>query len=140
MSNVAGDLSWLLDDLVDRVVGADHAVVLSADGLLLGRSRGMTAEDGEHLSAVASAFQSLARGTGRQFNGGHVLQTVVEMEHAYLFVTAAGEGACMAVLAGEDADVGMVAYEMNTRIKRVGQFLSSAPRFPETAAPVVSGS
>ncbi|MGI5121179.1 roadblock/LC7 domain-containing protein [Marinactinospora thermotolerans] len=139
MSNATGDLNWLLDDLVDRVVGADHAIVLSADGLLIGRSRDLLAEDGEHLSAVASAFQSLARGTGRHFGGGAVRQTVVEMEHAYLFVTAAGEGACLAVLASEDADVGLVAYEMNMRIKRVGQFLSTAPRFPESAG-VVGGS
>ncbi|RNL83672.1 roadblock/LC7 domain-containing protein [Halostreptopolyspora alba] len=135
-SNVTGDLNWLLDDLVDRVVGAEHAIVLSADGLLIGRSRDLTAEDGEHLSAVASAFQSLARGTGRQFGGGAVRQTVVEMEHAYLFVTAAGAGACLAVLASESADVGLVAYEMNIRIKRVGRFLTSAPRTEETAAAV----
>ncbi|WP_179646554.1 roadblock/LC7 domain-containing protein [Spinactinospora alkalitolerans] len=133
MSNAAGDLNWLLDDLIDRVVGADRAIVLSADGLLIGRSRNLSTEDAEHLSAVASAFQSLARGTGRQFGGGAVRQTVVEMEYAYLFVTAAGEGACLAVLASEDADVGLVAYEMNMRIKRVGQFLSSSPRFPESA-------
>ncbi|MEY9210982.1 roadblock/LC7 domain-containing protein [Thermobifida halotolerans] len=140
MSNAPGNLNWLLDDLVDRVVGADHAIVLSADGLLIGRSRGLSDEEGEHLSAVASAFQSLARGTSSQFDGGAVLQTIVEMERAYLFVTAAGEGACMAVLADEQADVGMIAYEMNARIKRVGQFLSSAPRFPETADRVPTGS
>lgn len=133
-SNVTGDLNWLLDDLVDRVVGTEHAIVLSADGLLIGRSRDLTAEEGEHLSAVASAFQSLARGTGRQFGGGAVRQTVVEMEQAYLFVTAAGAGACLAVLASESADVGLVAYEMNIRIKRVGRFLTSAPRAEETAA------
>ncbi|WP_046470255.1 roadblock/LC7 domain-containing protein [Allosalinactinospora lopnorensis] len=137
-SDLTGDLNWLLDDLVDRVVGAEHAIVLSADGLLIGLSRNLTAEDGEHLSAVASAFQSLARGTGRQFGGGAVRQTVVEMEHAYLFVTAAGAGACLAVLTTEDADVGLVAYEMNMRIKRVGQFLTSAPRLPESTA-IASG-
>ncbi|GHC92208.1 dynein regulation protein LC7 [Nocardiopsis terrae] len=129
-SKAADNLDWLLDDLVDRVVGASHAIVLSADGLLLGRSRGLVSEDAEHLSALASAFQSLARGTGRHFGGGDVRQTVVEMEHSYLFVTAAGAGACLAVLATEDADVGLVAYEMNLRVKRVGQFLTAAPRRP----------
>lgn len=127
-SNAADNLDWLLDDLADRVVGAVHAIVLSADGLLLGRSRGLSPEDAEHLSALASAFQSLARGTGRHFGGGDVRQTVVEMENSYLFVTAAGAGACLAVLATEDADVGLVAYEMNLRVKRVGQFLTAAPR------------
>ncbi|HEY4017951.1 MAG TPA: roadblock/LC7 domain-containing protein, partial [Pseudonocardiaceae bacterium] len=92
------DLNWLLDDLVERVVGAQHAVVLSADGLLIGKSAALSKDDSDQLSAMASAFQSLARGTGRHFGGGNVRQTIVEMEHAYLFVTAAGRGACLAVL------------------------------------------
>ncbi|MCP2164953.1 roadblock/LC7 domain-containing protein [Goodfellowiella coeruleoviolacea] len=131
--STATDLNWLLDDLVERVVGANHAVVLSADGLLIGGSRELSKEDAEHLSAMASAFQSLARGTGRHFGGGQVRQTIVEMEHAFLFVTAAGQGACLAVLGSEEADVGMVAYEMNLLIKRVGTYLSSAPRTAGTA-------
>src|SRR5437588_9263825 len=113
------DLNWLLENLVERVVGAKHAVVLSSDGLLIGKSRGLSKDDSDQLSAMASAFQSLARGTGRHFNGGQVRQTIVEMEHAFLFVTAAGRGACLAVLAEESADVGMIAYEMNLLVKRV---------------------
>jgi predicted regulator of Ras-like GTPase activity (Roadblock/LC7/MglB family) len=105
----AHELDWLLDDLVKRVAGADRAVVLSSDGLLIGRSGNLSEEDAEHLSAVASAFQSLARGTGRHFGGGNVRQTMVEMDHAFLFVTAAGRGACLALLAREDADMGLVA-------------------------------
>jgi predicted regulator of Ras-like GTPase activity (Roadblock/LC7/MglB family) len=127
-ANTRADLDWLLDDLVNRVVGARHAVVLSADGLLVGRSTDLSKEDAEHLSAVASAFQSLARGTGRQFNGGRVRQTIVEMEHAFLFVIAAGQGTCLAVLGEEDADVGMIAYEMNMLVKQVGSVLSAPPR------------
>jgi predicted regulator of Ras-like GTPase activity (Roadblock/LC7/MglB family) len=126
------ELDWLLDDLVKRVAGADRAVVLSADGLLIGRSGNLSEEDAEHLSAVASAFQSLARGTGRHFGGGNVRQTMVEMDHAFLFVTAAGRGACLALLASENADIGMVAYEMNLMVKRVGAVLTSAPRVPST--------
>jgi predicted regulator of Ras-like GTPase activity (Roadblock/LC7/MglB family) len=122
------DLNWLLDDLVERVVGAQHAVVLSADGLLIGKSAALSKDDSDQLSAMASAFQSLARGTGKHFGGGNVRQTIVEMEHAYLFVTAAGRGACLAVLAEERADMGMIAYEMNLLVKRVGVYLSSAPR------------
>lgn len=122
------DLNWLLDDVVERVVGARHAIVLSADGLLVGRSQAMSSEDGEHLAAMASAFQSLARGAGRHFGGGQVRQTVVEMDHAFLFVTAAGRGACLAILGGEDADVGLIAYEMNLLVKQVGKFMQATPR------------
>ncbi|MEU6641229.1 roadblock/LC7 domain-containing protein [Saccharomonospora sp. NPDC046836] len=129
------ELDWLLDDLVQQVAGADRAVVLSADGLLIGRSSNLSEADGEHLSAVASAFQSLARGTGRHFGGGQVRQTVVEMDHAFLFVTAAGRGACLALLTSEQTDMGLVAYAMNMMVKRVGAVLSAAPRVEQHSAP-----
>jgi predicted regulator of Ras-like GTPase activity (Roadblock/LC7/MglB family) len=50
------------------------------------------------------------------------------MESAFLFVTAAGSGACLAVLAADDADVGLIAYEMAMLVSRVGQYLSTPVR------------
>ncbi|NKQ52491.1 roadblock/LC7 domain-containing protein [Amycolatopsis sp. K13G38] len=122
------DVNWLLDDFVDRVVGIDRAVLLTSDGLLMGRSRGLSEEDGEHLSAMASAFQSLSRGAARHFSSGGVRQTMVEMDKAFLFVMAAGRGACLATLAAHEADLGLVAYEMNRLVKRVGVNMSASPR------------
>jgi predicted regulator of Ras-like GTPase activity (Roadblock/LC7/MglB family) len=126
--NAKPDLNWLLDDVVNRVVGAQNAIVLSADGLLLGRSAGMSKDDSDQLSAIASSLQSLAKGVSKQFARGRVLQNMIEMELGYLFVSAAGQGACLAVLAGESVDVEMIAYEMNRLVKRVGDYLASAPR------------
>jgi predicted regulator of Ras-like GTPase activity (Roadblock/LC7/MglB family) len=102
--------------------------MLSVDGLMMAASAGLSREEGEHLSAVAAGFQSLARGAGRQFGGGAVRQTIIEMESAFLFVTAAGRGACLAVLAGADADLGLVAYEMAMLVTRVGPNLSTRVR------------
>jgi len=127
-AGLRGELNWLLDGLVNQVAQVHQAVVLSSDGLLVGASTGLTRENAEHLSAVAASFQSLARSAGRQFGGGAVRQTIVEMDHAFLFVTAAGSGACLAVLAGSDADVGLIAYEMAMLVKRVGQHMSTLPR------------
>jgi predicted regulator of Ras-like GTPase activity (Roadblock/LC7/MglB family) len=126
----AGELSWLLQNLGTRVNHVRQAVVLSADGLTMGTSPGLTADDADHLSALAAGVQSLARGASRRFRGGSVRQTVIEMDDALLFVTAAGEGACLAVLAGGDVDAGLVAYEMTVLVKRVGQHLAVNPRFP----------
>lgn len=122
------ELDWLLDGLVENVIEVSRAVVLSSDGLPLARSKNLSIPDAEHLSAVASAFQSLSAGAGRHFGGGEVRQTVVEMEHAYLLVTSAGSGACIALFADEDADLGMLAYETNLMVARVGAYLSTAPR------------
>jgi predicted regulator of Ras-like GTPase activity (Roadblock/LC7/MglB family) len=123
-----GRLDWLLDDLVARVPNIDKAVVLSRDGLVIGASSGLSREDSEYLSAVAAGFQSLARGAGQHFGGGAVRQTIVEMELAFLFVTAAGEGSCLAVLATDGVDAGLVAYEMVVLVRRVGEHLGVSPR------------
>jgi predicted regulator of Ras-like GTPase activity (Roadblock/LC7/MglB family) len=123
-----GDLGWLLDDLVARVPQLGKAVILSRDGLPLGASAGLAREDAEHLAATAAGFQSLARGVGRTFGGGTTRQIIVEMENCFLFVTAAGEGSCLAVLSPASADAGLIAYEMALLVKRVGTHLSAGPR------------
>ena len=122
------NLNWLLDDLVERVPAARQAVVLSADGLMMGASAGMTREDGEHMAAMAAGFQSLAKGASRHFRAGPVRQTVIEMESAFLFVSAAGQGACLAVLTDNDAELGVIAYEMAMLVTRVGQTMNAPAR------------
>lgn len=133
-TNPAAELSWLLDNLVGRVQQISHAALLSRDGLTIASSQDLSRDDAEHLSAVAASFQSLARGAGRHFDGGEVRQTVVEMDSAFLFVTAAGHGACLTVLSDAESDVGLIAYEMTTLVKRVGQHLSATPRLAEHGA------
>ena len=127
-TNSMGELNWLLDDLVSRVASIRKALVLSSDGLATGASRDLSREDAEHLAAVASGFHSLAKGVGRHFDVGEVRQTMVELDEAFLFVSAAGDGSCLAVLTDADADVGQVAYEMTLLVKRVGVHLGTAPR------------
>lgn len=127
-TNASRDADWLLEDLVRRVAEIRHAVLLSADGLLIGSSSALTRADAEHLAAVASGFQSLARGAGRHFGAGQIRQTIIEMDTAFLFVTAAGHGACLAVFADAESDVGLVAFEMNMLVKRVGSNLATTVR------------
>ena len=126
--NQGGELNWLLDDLVTRVPQVSMAVMLTQDGLAIGASAGLNREDAEHLAALASGFQSVARGAGQHFGGGRVRQTIIEMEAAFLFVSAAGQGTCLAVLTTGDADVGLVAYEMAVLVRRSSEHLVVAPR------------
>ena len=130
-TDTTGQLSWLLDNLVNQAEHVQQALILSRDGLVVAASRGLTSEDSEHLSALAAGIQSLARGTGRHFRVGEVRQTIIEMESAFLFVIAAGQGTCLAVLASADANVGLIAYEMAMLIRRMGKYLAAEPRFPD---------
>jgi predicted regulator of Ras-like GTPase activity (Roadblock/LC7/MglB family) len=138
VNRAASDLSWLLDNLVSQVPETKYALVLSEDGLPVARSKDLDRAGSEHLAAVASGLQSLARGIGKQFGGGPVRQTVIELENIFLFVTAAGRGARLAVVATSGVDAGTVAYEMNMLVKQVGQFLSAAPR-ADVQAPSTRG-
>ncbi|RKN50624.1 roadblock/LC7 domain-containing protein [Micromonospora endolithica] len=122
------DLAWLLNDLVTRVREVDKAIVLSNDGLLLAFSSTMSRDDAEHLAALASGVQSLARGASSRFGGGPVQQTIIEMQSTYLFVTAAGSGASLGVLATENADLGLIAYEMAKLVKQAGRHLTAPAR------------
>ncbi|GAA2456581.1 roadblock/LC7 domain-containing protein [Actinomadura vinacea] len=124
----SGDLSWLLDDMVGRLPHARHAIVLSADGLLMAASRDFSQDDGEHLAAVAAGIQSLAKGAGTRFGGGPVRQSIIEMQSAFLLVSVAGKGACLAVLSDEEADVGLIAYEMAMLVTAMGHHLSTPSR------------
>jgi hypothetical protein len=49
----------------------------------------------------------------------------------------AGEGGCLALLASADADLGMIAYEMNVIVQQVGESLVVTPRgmFAEMPVP-----
>ncbi|GAA0990105.1 roadblock/LC7 domain-containing protein [Acrocarpospora macrocephala] len=128
MAELAKELDWLLDDLIRRTPGVLHAIVLSADGLAMGGSQGLTREDTEHLAAIAAGSHSLAQGAGRRFGVGGVRQTIIELDAAFLFVTAAGDGARLAVMTAADADLGVVTYELTMLVKRVGEHLSTRPR------------
>ena len=130
-TDTTGQLSWLLDNLVDQVEYVEQALILSRDGLVVAASRGMTPEDGEHHSALAAGLQSLARGAGRHFRAGRVRQTIIEMDSAFLFVMAAGRGTCLAVLTAANPNVGLIAYEMAMLVRRMGKYLAAEPRFPD---------
>jgi predicted regulator of Ras-like GTPase activity (Roadblock/LC7/MglB family) len=128
-AGMAASMNWVLDDLVRRVDGIRQAVVLSRDGLTLGASASLSREDAEHMAAIAAGIQSLARGTALRFDGGQPRQAIIHMDRALLFVMAAAQGSCLAVLCPADADHGLIAYEMAMLVKRLGQYLATSPRF-----------
>lgn len=118
------NMRWLLNNLVKKVPEVTYVIALSSDGLLLATSYGMDRATADQLAAIASGFNSLARGAGRFFGGGNVRQTIVEMDQGFLFVTAVGDGSCLAILSNNGADIGLIAYEMALLVTRVGEFLT----------------
>ncbi|MFF2520646.1 roadblock/LC7 domain-containing protein [Streptomyces liangshanensis] len=117
------DLDWLLSGLVQRVPYTRSAVLLSSDGLVRSM-HGMDADSADHMAALASGLYSLGRSAGIRFgDGGEVRQVVVELDSTLLFVSTAGSGTCLAVLAGRDADAAVLGYEMAMLVKSVRPYL-----------------
>jgi predicted regulator of Ras-like GTPase activity (Roadblock/LC7/MglB family) len=125
------DLDWLLQNLKARTPEVRHVLVLSKDGLRLCFTGELDVDKADHLSAIASGIQSLALSASAEF--GSALgagQSMVEFPGGVLLIVPAGEGAHLAVLAGEDADVGLVGHNMNELVEQIGGYLTSPPRQP----------
>lgn len=124
------NLNWLVSKFVEEVTDAAHAILVSADGLLMAESQSIPGERAEQVAAVSSGLASLAVGAARLFDGGAVLQTVVEMERGYLMLMSVGDGSNLTVLTVEDADIGQVGYEMALLVERVGRMVQAEARVP----------
>lgn len=122
------DLDWVMSRFVEEVPDAAHAILVSADGLLMASSTSIPGERAEQVAAVSSGLASLAVGAARLFEGGSVMQTIVEMEMGFLMLMSVGDGSNLTVLTTEEADIGQVGYEMALLVDRVGRTVQAQAR------------
>lgn len=115
---------WLVTNFAERVPGVAHAVVVSADGLMLTSSARLPRDRADQLAAIASGVISLTQGAARCFDAGGVVQTIIEMDHGIVALMSISDGSCLAVLAAPTCDIGLVGYEMTLLVDRVGQLLT----------------
>jgi len=130
MNTTDRSLDWLLENLLEKTPGARHALVLSRDGLKLCLTSGLSVDQADQLSAIASGIQSLSHGASIEFGDGSggVRQSMTEFHGGILFIVEAGEGAHLAVVAHDEADVGIIGHNMNEMVEQIGDHLRAAPR------------
>src|SRR6201995_3640018 len=123
-------LDWLGSNFAREVPGVSHAVLVSVDGRRIAPSEHLPQERADQLAAVSSGLASLATGAAQLFDGGEVLQSVVEMENGYLLLMRVGDGANLATLATRSCDIGQIGSEMAVLVERVGNVVQSTRRAP----------
>ena len=128
LSQDARDLSWLVNAFTQRVPGVAHAVVVSSDGLLVAVSDHLPRDYADRLAAITSGLVSITSGAAQMFDGDIVKQTVVEMGRGFFLTMGIRDGSILAILAGHDADIGVVGYEMARLAKQAGEKLTPALR------------
>lgn len=131
VGSAARTLDWFVANFVRDVPGVSHAILVSADGLLMASSTHLPTDRAEQLAAVTSGLASLSSGAARLFEGGNVRQSIVEMDGGYLLLMGVGNGSYLAALATTSCDVGQVGYEMAVLVDRVGKAVEASPRAPQ---------
>ncbi|GAB2736748.1 roadblock/LC7 domain-containing protein [Streptomyces bullii] len=123
------DLSWMLDSALE-IPGALHAVLVSADGLLMARTKDLGRDSADTVAAAMSGVQSLSRSLGFFCDGADMQwrQTLVEFDGGWVFLISAGEGAYLAVSAEPDIDMADITFRMQQLVSQLGKELSTPPR------------
>ncbi len=130
MKTTDRDLDWLLENLLERTPETRYALVLSKDGLKLCHTSGLNVDKADQLAAIASGIQSLSYGASVEFGDGTggLRQSMTEFHGGLLFIVEAGEGAHLAVVASEEAEVGVIGHNMHELVEQLGEYLMALPR------------
>jgi len=121
-------LGWLVSAFTQEVPGVTHAVLVSADGLLVAASEGLPRDRADQMSALTAGLTSLTVGAAQLFTAGRVVQSVIEMEGGFLLLMSVGDGSHLAVIATARCDIGLVGYEMTLLVDRVGRMVDTPIR------------
>ncbi|CAL9341983.1 roadblock/LC7 domain-containing protein [Streptomyces sp. enrichment culture] len=123
------DLSWMLDSALE-IPGALHAVLISADGLLMARTQDFDKDDADRVAAAMSGVQSLSRTLAFfcEDPGHNWRQTLVEFDGGWVFLISAGEGAYLGVSASPEVDMADITFRMQQLVAQLGKRLTTPPR------------
>jgi uncharacterized protein len=122
------DLNWLVTNFTTRVPDVAHAVVVSADGVLLARSEEIPPAFAEQLALITCGLASLIQGAARIFEAGPPSRALVGMDGGLMLVKMISDGSSLAVLAALECDTDQVSYEMTLLVEAVGEALTPAAR------------
>jgi predicted regulator of Ras-like GTPase activity (Roadblock/LC7/MglB family) len=122
------DLNWLVTNFTTRVPDVAHAVVVSADGVLLARSEEIPPAFAEQLALITCGLASLMQGAARIFEAGAPTRALVELDGGLMLVKMISDGSSLAVLAALECDTDQVSYEMTLLVEAVGEALTPAAR------------
>jgi predicted regulator of Ras-like GTPase activity (Roadblock/LC7/MglB family) len=122
-------MSWLIDPIVE-IAEVRHAIVVSADGLQLGRSAGLTRDLADTLAAATSSLQSLSRAMAQFCDTPREtwIQTGIEFRDGWVVVAGAGPGAYLGISTTSQIDMELLGFRIQQLVGQVGRVLTSPPR------------
>jgi hypothetical protein len=114
-----------LESDVPSVVGT---VIASRDGFVITDT--LRGEDAEEIAAMVATTTGVSERMASTLSAGEVEETSIEGADRSVFLYQAGDEGVLAVIAGEDANVGMINLQARRAAGEVEKFLSD----PSTAS------
>jgi len=124
LSEKANNVNWLMANFVRSTPGVEQAVAVSSDGLLIALSSQLERASADKMAAIITGIRALSHGAANELAKGQVMQVLVEMANAYLFVSAISGGSTLGVVTTRDCDLGLVGFEITLLVERVGAQLT----------------
>jgi len=124
LSEKANNVNWLMANFVRSTPGVEQAVAVSSDGLLIAMSTQLERGSADKMAAIITGIRALAHGAANELAKGQVMQVLVEMAGAYMFVSAISGGSTLGVVTTRDCDLGLVGFEITLLVERVGTQLT----------------
>jgi len=136
-SSPVTDYAWVLEnELLNAVRGTRCAVLAASDGMPRFYA-GVSKDQADPLSAVATGLLSVTGAVGQAVGRpSSVRQVMAELQDLIFYVIAAGDNGVLAVLAEPSVDAGRLTHRMHELARRMSDQLSTPARIatPETAA------
>jgi uncharacterized protein len=120
------NFNWLIKNFARKTDGVRDVVAVSSDGLLIASSEGLDRDSADRLSALVSGLASLSRSASRYYDFDGLRLIMIEMRRGFLLVSMIEDGSCIAVLAEENCDIGLIGYEIAVLVDRAGSLLTPA--------------
>jgi len=124
LSEKANNVNWLMANFVRSTPGVEQAMAVSSDGLLIALSSQLERASADKMAAIITGMRALAHSGANELAKGQVMQVLIEMANAYLFVSAISGGSTLGVVTARDCDLGLVGFEITLLVERVGAQLT----------------
>ena len=111
-----------LDHLMDENAEIEAAALVSLDGFTMASALPAGMQE-DRVGAMSAAILGLGERAATELGRGHLSQVFIEGEDGYVMLIAAGDRAVLTCLAGKQAKLGLVLYDMREAADGIAEIL-----------------
>jgi predicted regulator of Ras-like GTPase activity (Roadblock/LC7/MglB family) len=111
-----------LDRLMEENQEVEAAALVSLDGFTMASALPEGMQE-DRVGAMSAAILGLGERAATELGRGHLSQVFIEGESGYVMLIAAGDRAVLTCLAGTQAKLGLVLYDMREAADEIAEIL-----------------